>query len=376
MPYCVGGIPRLVIAMAVLLAAACGSRPDAGEEASRPSPAAFEPFANSLDRLRVEHRIPGLSAAVVLDQQLVWSAGFGVANVETRTPATSQTPYDIASVTKPLSAVVALALAERGVVDLDRPMAEYSQWLEFCQAFSQQPSIFARDLRCDPPVHTLRHLLTHTATGVPGERFSYNPVLFSWGSRPLMAVTGEPFSSIVPRLVFEPAGMTRSARRYRDLALPPHLAAALAPPHREDDAGNMQLAPPLEAQGDGAAGGIISNVDDLARFDIALDRGTLISPGSREAMMTPATNPTGDPLPYGLGWYVQTYEGRTLVWHSGWWENAYSALYLKVPSASATLILLANSEGLWWGNPLDAARVHESPFAQAFLRWLDEFARR
>ena len=72
-------------------------------------------------------------------------------------------------------------------------------------------------------------------------------------------------------------------------------------------------------------------------------------------------------LPHGLGWFVQEYRGRKLVWHSGWWEKAYSAIHLKVPEEKLTLILLANSEGLWWNNPLDDAQVEKSPFAAAFL---------
>ena len=56
------------------------------------------------------------------------------------------------------------------------------------------------------------------------------------------------------------------------------------------------------------------------------------------------------------------------MWHSGWWEKAYSALYLKVPERNVTMILLANSEGLWWDNPLDKAEVEKSLFAQLFLR--------
>jgi hypothetical protein len=60
---------------------------------------------------------------------------------------------------------------------------------------------------------------------------------------------------------------------------------------------------------------------------------------------------SGRRLPYGLGWYVQGYLGHTLVWHSGWWEQEYSALYLKV-----------------LGNPLDKAEVEKSAFAQLFLR--------
>ncbi len=84
-------------------------------------------------------------------------------------------------------------------------------------------------------------------------------------------------------------------------------------------------------------------------------------------MMAPTRTTNGEALPYGLGWYVQEYEGHTLVWHSGWWEDAYSALYLKIPTLNLTFIVLANSEGVWWGNPLERAAVERSQFAQAFL---------
>ena len=56
------------------------------------------------------------------------------------------------------------------------------------------------------------------------------------------------------------------------------------------------------------------------------------------------------------------------MWHSGWWEDAYSALYLKVPALNLSFIILANSEGVWWDNPLDRAEVERSEFAQAFLQ--------
>jgi CubicO group peptidase (beta-lactamase class C family) len=110
-----------------------------------------------------------------------------------------------------------------------------------------------------------------------------------------------------------------------------------------------------------------AGVLDLARFDVALDAGLLISAESRTGMMTPTRTNDGKAAPYGLGWYVQVYGGHALVWHSGWWEDAYSALYLKIPALNLTFIVLANSEGIWWGNPLDQAAVERSQFAQAFL---------
>lgn len=325
-------------------------------------------FVDRLDSLRKAGNIPGMSVAVVKNQAIVFALGLGYADVEHGIPATAETPYDIASVSKPLSAVVALRLVEEGMLDLDRPMVDYSGWAEFCTEFSRQPSIFATGLRCQPPIHTLRHLLSHTATSTPGDQFSYNPVLYSWASRPIMAAAATPFSTLVERYVFAPAGMTRSARKHRDLPVRESLARRLAPPYRVGASGAIERAPGLPPQGDGAAGGVITTVLDLAKFDVALDQGVLISPETREAMMAPTRASNGEALPYGLGWYVQEYRGLTLIWHSGWWEDAYSALYLKIPALDLSFIVLANGEGVWWDNPLDQAEVQRSEFAQAFLR--------
>src|SRR5688572_28592868 len=185
----------------------------AGEQSRRPmgaTPPDIAAFVQRLDTLRKSADIPGLSVAVVKDREIVLALGLGYADLEQRIPATAETPYNIASVAKPLSAVVALRLVELKVLDLDRPMADYSEWAEFCTEFSQQPSIFASELRCQPTVHTLRHLLSHTATGTPGSRFSYNPVLYFWASRPIAAAGGAPFSALVEQYVFKPAGMGQS----------------------------------------------------------------------------------------------------------------------------------------------------------------------
>ncbi|HVE65729.1 MAG TPA: serine hydrolase domain-containing protein [Thermoanaerobaculia bacterium] len=322
-------------------------------------------YAATLEKLRKAERIPGMSAAVVWDGRVVLKRGFGFANLETRVRATPDTPYNIASVSKPIAAVVALRLVEEGKLDLERLLETNEDFAGFCNEFRSQESIFARDLRCGEL--TMRHVLSHTVNGKPGERFSYNPVVYSMGSRPMSAAGGKPFSALVEEFVFRPADMKRSARIHRELPLRPDLARALAPPYKVDDKGKVVPSPPLSPQGDGAGGGVVSTVADLAKFDVALDAGRLVSPRSREGMITAARSSSGAALPYGLGFFVQEHRGRKLVWHSGWWEKAYSAIYLKLPEERLTLILLANSEGLWWGNPLDKAQIEKSPFVAAFL---------
>ena len=355
--------PRLRSAALVIAAVAAG----AGSPV-RAQQADVHAFAAELDSLRQAHRIPGLSVAVVRDGRVVLARGYGWADVEARRPATEHTPYSIASVTKPISGTLAMRLVEKGVLDLDRPMADFREWTEFCaEARADGPRIFFSDYDCSPGV-TLRHVLSMQMNGTAGERFYYNPVSFSWASRPVMQVTGRTFSDLVAEEVFLTAGMTESARRHRALPLRADLAAALALPYHADSAGAFVRSPEPGPQGDGAAGGVISTVMDLARFDVALDEGWLISEVSKAEMWRPGRSPTGAVLPYGIGWFVQRVDGRRAVWHSGWWEKAYSALYLKLPDERLTLILLANSEGLWWNNPLDAAQVERSPFAAAFLR--------
>ena len=325
----------------------------------------LDAFARTLGALQLERRIPGLAAVVVKDGRVIFARGFGFANLERKVRVTPDTPFNIASVTKPISAVVALKLVEQGRLDLDKPASSYKDFSAFCDEFGKQESIFARDLRCGQI--TMRNLLSHAVNGAPGEAFRYNPVMYSWASRPMAEVAGKPFSSLVEELVFRPAGMKHSARQHRGLPLPAGISAALAPPYNTERAGAPVPSEPLSPQGDGAAGGVVASAMDLARFDLALDGGRLISRRSRELMMTPTRSTRGGSLPYGIGWFVQEHRGHKLVWHSGWWPQAYSALYLKVPEARVTLILLANSEGVWWDNPLDKAEVERSPFAAAFL---------
>lgn len=354
-------LPRALALTAALTSNACAPM------ATHPARTDVEAFAGTLDSLRAAARIPGLAVAAVRDGEIVLSRGFGVADVETGVPVTAETPFDVASVSKPLSAVVALKLVEEGRLDLDHPMRADSEFVEFCAAARAEGGIFFEDFRCDSEPILLRHLLTMTSNGEVGQRFLYSPIAYSWASRPMRDAAGEEFSTLVDRYVFQPAEMTRSARIHRRRPLPPALARDLAQPHRVDSSGAMVRAPPPPPQGDGAAGGVVSNALDLARFDRALDEGRLISAASRERMMTPTRNRAGEALPYGIGWFVQRHEGRRLVWHSGRWENAYSALYLKLPDERLTLILLANADGIGWDNSLDEAAVERSPFARAFL---------
>jgi len=175
-------------------------------------------LAARLDFLRTASRIPGLAIVILRDTTVILARGFGYADLERAVPVTPETPFNIASVTKPISAVVALRLVERGLLDLDRPLTTYEGFEDFCADVRGEGGIFFRDYECDRYPMTLRHMLSMTANGVTGTRFFYNPPSYSW-ARPMAQISGTAFSELTANEVFEPAGMTHSARETGEVTL-------------------------------------------------------------------------------------------------------------------------------------------------------------
>jgi CubicO group peptidase (beta-lactamase class C family) len=115
-----------------------------------------------------------------------------------------------------------------------------------------------------------------------------------------------------------------------------------------------------------AGAGMVSTVLDLAKFDVAMDRNLIVTEESKEAMFTPTLCNSGEPLPYGMGWFAQEHEAVQLIWHYGQ-QTTYSSLILKVPEGELTLILLANSDGASAPFNLGEGDVLKSPFAVMFI---------
>ena len=113
----------------------------------------------------------------------------------------------------------------------------------------------------------------------------------------------------------------------------------------------------------------MTTVRDLEKFDLALRDNFLLTPQTRLAAWTNVTA-GGVPLPTGLGWFVQYVEGQPVVWTFGVVKDGWSSMILKLPNRDATLILLANSDGLAAPFTLENGDVTTSVFAKLFLKLL------
>ena len=112
------GMVRLGFLMIVYILAFCAS-PSATMAAQPAAKGPIQTFTQEIERLRKEFKIPGLSVAVLQGQQVVFANGFGYANIKDKIPATANTPYNIASCTKPFAAAVLMKLVEAGQLCLD-----------------------------------------------------------------------------------------------------------------------------------------------------------------------------------------------------------------------------------------------------------------
>jgi CubicO group peptidase (beta-lactamase class C family) len=387
----------------VLLHAGCTL---GGASVARSKKADLAAFEDELDALRQEHHIPGMSVALLVRQKVVLARGFGYADLENQIPATADTPYNIASCTKPVAAAVLMKLVESGRLNLDAPLSDLLTDAVFplrlhgdrvrgygnmCAAMAELAhmddfplaSLFA-DYRCDRARISVRHHLTHTAQGRPGQAYRYNGFLYGWLSLVAEQASGTSFADLVVETITGPLDMADTLPN-RDPGQRDRILAARTQYYRIDPAGGyersqwpsrefvelIQMIDPDAVESEGqlnAAAGIVTTVRDLAKFDVAMDRNQIVSSASREALFTPSRSDSGQILPYGLGWFVQEKDGVKLVWHYGYAPYAYSSLILKVPEQETTLILLANSDGASASFNLGAGNALRSPFAAAFLR--------
>jgi CubicO group peptidase (beta-lactamase class C family) len=321
-------------------------------------------FQRTLDFLRDEARVPGMSAAIVHEGRIAWASGLGYQDLEGRVLARTDTPYPIGSLSQTLGTTLLL----RKCVD---------------QSYLEINDLVTRWTPEYPETNTtVGALLSHTA---PDGSFHYAPSRMSaltgvfeacaYDRYPLLlrqelfdqlamvsSVPGQTLSTPTQDEVamFEPAKLSQYADILRQLAIPYRVVNRL--PIRNTDVSAARLD---------FAQGVVTSALDLAQFDLAYDSGYLALGTRQHALSQAFVN--GRPLPTGLGWFVQAYNRESggsepVAWQFGVIDNAYSSLIVKVPNRRLTMILLANSDGLSAPFALSTGDVTTSIFARTFLR--------
>ena len=262
---------------AVLLAA--GAAVHAGERPVDYDPA-IEELKAFIQGEVTRKKIPALSIALVDGEGIIWQAGFGMQDPARGIPATAETVYRPASISKLVTAVAVMQLHEKGVVDIEAPVTTYLPALTFKDRFGSREAITLRHLMAhragilrespvgnyfdasDPGITaTVRSIIgTHLVHPV-GAVTKYSNLGPTVAGHVIEKVTGVPFAPYMKKHVLEPVGMRSSSFLKEGPLIEKNLATAFM----VDFDGRFFPAPYLNL-GTIPAGNLYSTVGDLARF--------------------------------------------------------------------------------------------------------------
>ncbi len=289
---------------------------------------------------RAYRQIPGISAAVIHDQELVWSRGFGYADLESKRPATPATMYSICSISKLFTSVAAMRLRDDGRFRLDDRVASLLPWFTL------------QNQRPGGPDVTVEGILTHSA-GLPRESdypywsapfdfpshdqvvsriasqatlypawryYQYSNLGLTLVGEIVTATSGTPFGDYVATHILEPLGMSSTTHEIGEVQGSEVLATGYSATRR--DGGRLRVEP-FEGRGIGPAMGFASTVEDLAKFASwqfrLLERGgheILDANTLREMHRVHYIDPDWETT-RGLGFSIVRRNDKTFVRHGG-----------------------------------------------------------
>jgi len=304
---------------------------------------------------------PGGVVLVRRGEQVLLRKAYGLADVENQVAMRPDSVFRLASVSKQLTAMAVLTLVHAGKLDLDQRVGSIDTSL---------PSAISEV--------SLRQLLTHTSgiTNIssiaesraarrneasaeqllgffkdlplefePGTRFSYSNSNYILLTRVIELASGQSYPEYLRAAVLQPVGMN-DTRYGSHLELVPRRAQG----YQEGETGllNADFISMSQPQG---AGGLLTTVDDLARWDAALYTESLVPAALRDQAFSKVQLKDGSHMPYGFGWLLSDVQGLASQEHSGY-INGFQSQLLRLPEQRILVTVLTNSESL---DPIDLA---------------------
>jgi CubicO group peptidase (beta-lactamase class C family) len=294
-----------------------------------------------------EMNIPGLSVAVVQRGTVVKARGYGLANVETSTPATEQTVYKSASLCKQFIGAAIMLLVQEGKVRLDDRAAIYldgspEQWRDITvrQLLTHTSGLVRSFPNFDPNREQPIASVIATAYQVPlrsapGAKWAYSNVGYYILAEIINKTSGTSWDAFIAERLFVPAGM-RTMRPTTFAELVPNRARGYA-----IDRSSKRMINAEDWMAVQPSGAFLSTVLDMAKWDIFLDRKNPIVDTLRTQMWTQVTLTDGSHANYGYGWIVDSILGRTRLHHDGQYPG-FRSDYERFPDDHLSVIVLAN----------------------------------
>jgi len=307
-------------------------------------------------------KVPGVSVAFFENGEIVWTRGYGYADVEKKTPVTADTLFQAASISKPVAALAAMHLVEQGTLALDENVNDkLKSWKVPDNEFTKTEKVTLRRLvthsagltvhgfpgyAADETIPTVVQVLNgekpaNTAPvrveKIPGTVWNYSGGGFTMMQLLMLDVTGETFPALMSELVLRPAGMTHSTYQQ---PLPADRKTFASTPYRGDGAavkGGPHTYPEM------AAAGLWTTPSDLGYMAMEVEKeyegksNKILSQAMAKQYLTKQKDD------WGLGVGVQG-EGQTLQFTHGGANEGYRCVFVDFPALHQGAAIMTNSD--------------------------------
>lgn len=341
--------------LAVVALVACDANPSKLDHIAQPGAAAKPELPLVFDAAAVdawvasqiaERGTTGAALVVVRDGKTVLAKGYGKAVGDVA--VTPDTPFALGSVSKQFLCTVAYALADKGQLAMTDPVAKwYPQATRAGDVtladigghtagyrdYYPLDYVDARMAKPIAPDDLIAQYATMPLDFEPRARWSYSNTGFTILGRVVEKVAGKPYSQLLDEVIFKPLAMTTATTKKPAQSASGHVSFLI----------DGAKAAPLEAEGWlFGAGDIWASANDVAKWDLAVADGTLLSVESRKALATPRTLTDGRSTNYSCGFGVRL--GTETVLQQSGWVGGFHTRNIIIPRTRSAVILLTNDE--------------------------------
>lgn len=292
-----------------------------------------------------KQHIPGVSLAVIKNGKITKVKSYGLANVETNVPVTTETVFKIGSISKPIIAMGIMLLVEEGKISLDDKVNKYLEgtpesWKDITirNLLSHTSGIIREapgfnPAKIQPDIDVIKTAYPLPLNFTPGEKYEYCNVGYFSLAEIIRKVSGKSWSEFLTERIFKPLGMNSTRTTTFD-DIVPHRANAYS--FIGNKLTNAEIYSAVRP-----SGAFLSTILDLAKLEAALNGASFLKPESRKLMWTPFKFNDGKNSVYGLGWRIDEVNGRKRIGHGGT-LNGFKSHFARFVDDGVTVIVLTN----------------------------------